>query len=141
MKSLPITKDTPVLRSDFAEESAWCSLCVAIETPVGEFAAYVSFISDPAFEGLTPGALVAARPENFPHSVAFIADGVSLFGPEHTVLAVDLAGQPGRTFRVVPAEMWNVENNLSLANMGFEEFAEAVDADGVFRGFRTSDRA
>lgn len=29
-----------------------------------------------------------------------------------------------------------VENNLSLANMGFEEFADAVDEDGVFRGFR-----
>jgi hypothetical protein len=28
-----------------------------------------------------------------------------------------------------------IENNLSLANMDFEEFAEAVDPDGVFRGF------
>jgi len=28
-----------------------------------------------------------------------------------------------------------VENNLSLANMDFEEFADSVDADGVFRGF------
>jgi hypothetical protein len=27
-----------------------------------------------------------------------------------------------------------VENNLSLANMDFDEFADAVDADGVFRG-------
>jgi uncharacterized protein DUF6924 len=31
--------------------------------------------------------------------------------------------------------MWGVENNLSLANMDFEEFADSVDADGVFRGF------
>jgi hypothetical protein len=31
--------------------------------------------------------------------------------------------------------MWSVENNLSLSNMGFEEFAESVDEDGVFRGF------
>jgi hypothetical protein len=30
---------------------------------------------------------------------------------------------------------WSVENNLSLANMDFEEFANAVDVDGLFRGF------
>jgi hypothetical protein len=28
-----------------------------------------------------------------------------------------------------------VENNLSLVNMDFVEFAESVDPDGVFRGF------
>jgi hypothetical protein len=31
--------------------------------------------------------------------------------------------------------MWSVENNLSLANMDFDEFADAVDAAGIFRGF------
>jgi hypothetical protein len=31
--------------------------------------------------------------------------------------------------------MWNIENNLSLANMIFDEFAMAVNHDGVFRGF------
>ncbi|MDH6214469.1 hypothetical protein M2283_001752 [Streptomyces pseudovenezuelae] len=33
------------------------------------------------------------------------------------------------------AELWSIENNLSGANMDFEEFADAVDDDGVFRGF------
>ena len=28
-----------------------------------------------------------------------------------------------------------MENNLSLFNMDFFEFADAVDDDGVFRGF------
>ena len=55
--------------------------------------------------------------------------------PEHPVLVVDLYSDPGRTFRVIPSQMWGVENNLSLANMDFEEFADAVDKDGVFRGF------
>jgi hypothetical protein len=31
--------------------------------------------------------------------------------------------------------MWGIENNLSIANMDFEEFAENVDDDGIFRGF------
>jgi hypothetical protein len=53
-------------------------------------------------------------------------------------LVVDLHDKPGRIFRVVPAEIGNVENNLSIANMGFDEFADAVDKDGIFRGFRAS---
>jgi hypothetical protein len=31
--------------------------------------------------------------------------------------------------------MWGVENNLSIANMDYSEFADEVDPDGVFRGF------
>jgi len=62
-------------------------------------------------------------------------DRVALTDPEHPILVVDLMDQPGRTFRVIPSEAWGVENNLSIANMGFEEFAEAADEDGVFRGF------
>ena len=39
-------------------------------------------------------------------------------------------------FRCIPAELWSIENNLNIANMDWEEFAEAVGADGIFRGFR-----
>lgn len=41
----------------------------------------------------------------------------------------------GRTFRIIPSEMWGIENNLSIANMDFRDFADSADADGVFRGF------
>jgi hypothetical protein len=34
--------------------------------------------------------------------------------------------------------MWGVENNLSLANMDFSEFANHTDPDGVFLGFPES---
>jgi hypothetical protein len=29
----------------------------------------------------------------------------------------------------------SIENNLSIANMDFAEFADSVNEDGVFRGF------
>jgi hypothetical protein len=51
------------------------------------------------------------------------------------VLVVNLFVPRGRSFRVVPAQLWSVQANLSLANMDWEEFADAVDDDGVFRGF------
>ncbi|MGW2328195.1 DUF6924 domain-containing protein [Streptomyces sp. NPDC001700] len=31
--------------------------------------------------------------------------------------------------------LWSVENNLAISNMDFEEFASAVEDDGVLRGF------
>jgi hypothetical protein len=36
---------------------------------------------------------------------------------------------------VIPTELWSVENNLALGNMDFKDFAQSVDADGVFRGW------
>jgi len=62
-------------------------------------------------------------------------DKVTLKNPENLVLCVDLYENPGDSFRVIPTEMWAVENNLSLANMEFEEFKNATNAENVFRGF------
>ena len=64
-----------------------------------------------------------------------IIDGECLRNPEHPILVLDLMDEPGRTFRVVPSELWSVENNLSLANMDFSDFADTAGADHIFRGF------
>jgi hypothetical protein len=31
--------------------------------------------------------------------------------------------------------MWSVENNLSISNMDFSDFADSADGDHIFRGF------
>lgn len=131
--ALPRTDNTLVLRTDFSDEAAWRSLCEAIQRPVGEFRANVECVSDPRYEGITPEQLVTLNSPR--HTFMFLADHVALAGTDQLVLVVDLSEAPGRTFRVGPSEAWGVENNLSLANMGFSEFAEAVGSDGVFRGF------
>jgi hypothetical protein len=133
-RQIPQAKHSLLLRTDFSDDSAWASLCEAIQEPVGEFRAYVTPISDPAFDGASIED-VRRLASGAGHSFVFIADTVALTDPEHPVLVFDLAEEPGRTFRVIPSEAWGVENNLSIANMDFEEFAEAVDEDGVFRGF------
>ena len=53
-------------------------------------------------------------------------------------MVMDLYTERGRAFRVIPSEIEGVENNLSLANMDFGEFADSADRDGIFRGFRES---
>ena len=136
MKKLPRSEDTLLLRTDFSDDDAWADLCEAIQQPSEEgFRAFVDCISDPTYDGLTVEQLVILAPKGGDYTFAFLADRVTLTNPELPVLVVDLYDEPGRTFRVIPSELWGVENNLSLANMDYAEFAECVDADGVFRGF------
>ena len=135
MKNIPETDDSLVLRTDFTDDVAWEAICAAIQKPVGEFRAYVEFLSDPEYHGITLEQLLSLIPQGSDHTFIFIVDQITLSQPDNPILVVDLIREPGRTFRVIPSEMWGVENNLSIANMDFEEFVDAVDEDGVFRGF------
>jgi hypothetical protein len=136
MKEFPATENPLAIRTDFLDEQAWQTICAAIEEPNSEygFKATVNFISDPEYAGLTPEQLLSlvSKDETF----AFIIDHVALTAKDNPILVVDLHHERGRTFRVIPSEMWGVENNLSIANMGFEEFADNVDSEGIFRGFK-----
>ncbi len=145
MKHIPETDNALVLRTDFSNDAAWESTCAAIQAPVqplGDypdvtFMADVEFLSDPEYDGLTVERLRPLLPQDLNHTFMFIVDRTTLSNPEHPILVVDLYTEPGRTFRVIPSEMSAVENNLTLANMDFAEFADAVDEDGIFRGFPT----
>ena len=135
MKPIPETTNAAVLRTDFSNDAAWRAICDEIQAPVGDFIATVDCVSDRAFEGLLPTEVAELVRPDSRHTFLFLVDRHTVEDPEHPVMAVDLYAEPGRSFRVIPSEMWGVENNLSLANMDFEEFADSVDADGVFRGF------
>lgn len=139
MKQLPNLEASLLLRTDFSDDIAWTSLCETVQEPSEDgFRAYVVCINDPAYDGLTVEQLIALAPQGEQcgqHTFAFIADQTTFTHPEQSILVVDLFEAPGRTFRVIPREMWSVENNLSIANMDYSEFADDADADGVFRGF------
>src|SRR5205814_1749205 len=65
----------------------------------------------------------------------YLADEQAMTGAEPTVLVVDTRRSPLRSFRVALPALASVENNLSLGNLDFDDFAGVVDKDGVFRGF------
>lgn len=138
VNALPETRYSLVLRTDFSDDAAWRALCAEIQEPSAEgFVADVDCVSDASYEGLTADQLVE-RARGGTRTFAFLVDRKTLTHAEHPVLVVDLYDRPGRTFRVIPSEMWGVENNLALANMDYHEFADNVDPDGVFRGFPES---
>lgn len=97
--------------------------------------AYVEFLSDLAYENISVEEIVTLNSQSPYRSYLFVVDNVALSHPEHPILVIDLFSQPGHTFRVIPTEMWSVENNLSIANMDFEDFTDSADPDGIFRGF------
>lgn len=140
MQMWPETENPVLLRTDFSDDAAWASLSRAAQAPSEEgFQANVAGVSDRSFDGLTVEQLVhVARNGASRHPFAFIADRLTLTDPERPVLVVDLSDAPSRTFRVIPSQMWAVENNLSLGNMESSDFADNVDHDGVFRGFPKS---
>jgi hypothetical protein len=135
MLTLPHTLNALVLRTDFSDAVTWDAITAACGEPSPEgFGAGLSFVSDPAFAGVGTGQVVG-MPGAADRGFLFLVDSVTITHPEMPLLAVDLRHEPGRSFRVVPTKMWSVENNLSMSNMDFFEFANNVDPDGVFRGF------
>lgn len=137
MKAIPDTENPIVLRTDFTDDLAWSRLCGLISSPIGRdgFLANVAFVNDRSFADATPEALRFSIPANHPHSFIVIADRSTFAAPVQPLLVMDLLNEPGRTFRALPTRIGAIENNLSLGNMGFEEFAEDADGDGIFRGF------
>jgi hypothetical protein len=53
----------------------------------------------------------------------------------HQLLVVGLRENQGGDFRAIASAIQSMENNLSLSNMDFDEFASSVDEDGIFRDF------
>jgi hypothetical protein len=147
MPTLPT--GTLLVRTDFTDDDAWDQVRdeATREYQPDGFCANVEPVSDPQWASATWEALKAATlVDDTGPTVLFIADSITFASPEHPILVVDLDDKilsvaefpeiADRTpFRCIPSELWGVENNLSISNLDWEDFADAVDSDGVFRGF------
>lgn len=137
MKPIPNTENALVLRTDFSNQAAWEAIRSKIQKPVGllRFRANLEFLDDPAYAGITKNDLLGLIPENYDHTFIVVVDQTAVTRPGNPLLVVDLVEKSGNEFRADPTMLQSIENNLSIANMDFEEFAGHVDPDGVFRGF------
>ncbi|GGF17684.1 DUF6924 domain-containing protein [Williamsia phyllosphaerae] len=136
-----------LIRTDFSDDELWRTVVGEATAPNddgygNQFSANLLCIDDPNNSGMTVDQLLT-RMGDGPPFYAFIADSRTLTDPEHPILAVDneraeWGDGRGRTVRIIPREMWGIENNLSISNMDFREFADSADDDGVFRGFPPS---
>ena len=140
MKQIPETENPLVLRTDFSNQAAWERICAIIRKPVGvfRFRANVEFLDDVEYTGVTKDQLLELIPKDYNHNFIVVVDQTAISLPDYPLLIVDLYERSGREFRAVPSQIQGIENNLSIANMDFEEFAESIDESGVFRGFPKS---
>jgi hypothetical protein len=125
-----------VVRTDFTDEHAWQRIVEEAQKQNEDgFQAFVIPISDATFDQADWRAITNALPDERA-SVLFIVDSTTVTSPEHPILVVNLERDAtSDPIRCIPPELWGIENNLNLSNMDWHEFADAVDSDGVFRGF------
>ena len=130
------TEQAVVLRTDFSDEACWRSVrAEVLAETVDGFRAYVDVIEDPTFDGLGTDEVLAAVGDDYRWGYLVVGDRVTMTEAEHPFLVLDLLHERGRSFRALPREIQSIENNLSIANMDFSEFADSASPDGVFRGF------
>ena len=131
---IPSSENALLIRTDFSDESAWRQLTKVLSEPGDPFIFNMEIVDDRSNSGATVEQLMDALPKEHPHSFMVIADNTAISQPDYPLLVVDLYHERGRQFRAVAVEVPAIDNNLSIANMGFEEFADLVDETGVFRG-------
>jgi hypothetical protein len=131
---IPPSENALLIRTDFSDENAWQKLLTTLRDPPDPFIFNMEVVDNGANSEATVEQLMEALPEAYPHSFIVVADSVAILQPEHPLLVVDLLKERGRQFRSVAAQVPSIDNNLSISNMDFEEFAELVDDAGVFRG-------
>jgi hypothetical protein len=150
-----------LIRTDYSDDAAWAAVRGLLSQPDDEgFTASLTYVEGAAYDGLTPEALRAMAAEGPDITYVVVADRVTMTDPEHSLLLIDVYDYdededesdeddeddeddldadpddgPAPTFRAVPDRIATITANLEIANMDFEEFADSVDGDGVFRGF------
>ena len=147
-----------VVRASISNDQSWELIKKLVAAPQKdllsgmEFTANVRFVEDPLFANLPIHDIVRSLPADYPGYLVFVVDAQSDQGNEHSLLVVgfspqrddpkDFARKPNQTpveeirsFRALPSTIQSIENNLTIANMDFEDFRNAVYQDGVFRGF------
>jgi len=136
MKIVIPASDYPLLiRTDFKNNYSWDTIKDKITSPENKYEAAITFIDDHKFDNLSLTQLPFFGSEQDQQDFIFIADSISMLDLENPILCVNLAEDFGNQFRVIPSMVWAVANNLFIVKMEFNDFIEAVDSDGVFRGF------
>ncbi|MEV0174588.1 hypothetical protein AB0I00_26155 [Streptomyces sp. NPDC050803] len=151
MRALPaVTRhdqfDALAVRTDYDDDRAWRDVMAALAA-----AEHVQFVNDPVWAGATVDETLDAVRSDEDLAVVFLADRTTMRAESHALLAVTTLTREecvdeedyaqltefGREFRTVPAGVHDVHANLSIGNLGFEEYAAWAhdDPEGIYRPF------
>jgi hypothetical protein len=164
MNSIYDEHNPALIRTDFSDDKVWQAICSAVKkipsdlregidimkamnaasgndvSRYDQSLEFVNIIDDPQYADRTTEEVLDLVAKRTVNACLFIVDRHTITNPDHPILVVDLPYQPGRTFRTIPSEVWAIASNLSIANMDWEDFANLVNSDGVFRGYPPPNR-
>ena len=137
VEDLKNSENAIVIRASFSDDAKWMELREEILRPSEPhgFLAYVDFFENEDLIEKGKKEIVDFISEVYDHGFIIIANEETFIHPENPVLVVDLESGGLDEFQSIPEQVQAIENNLSVSNMGFDEFTGAVGLDGVFRGF------
>ncbi|MFC5202169.1 DUF6924 domain-containing protein [Streptomyces kaempferi] len=147
--------DALVVRTDYHDDVSWRAVTAALAEPGGDdggdgqYAAGLHVVDDPAWAEAGADDVVAAVRADENLSVVFLADGTTMRAAHHALLAVTTLRREeceddedhrrltefGHSFRTVPAGIRDIHANLSIGNLGFEEYAAMAHdgPEGIYR--------
>lgn len=136
--SISTTKNDPkVIRTFFSSDKDWSDISKQIIEPDKKygFRAYVEFVSNKRNDNKNINDLKEEYAKtNYHYQFFFVVDSLTLNHKEKPILCVSIDPRDSiDRFRVIPEEMWIIENNLSIANISFEELILSVDNEGIHR--------
>ncbi len=124
-----------LIKTATGSENEWKNTVMTVSSPPDPYFAAIEFVESSTFEGKRIEDIISSLPENYPYSFVFFADERTMKETNYPCLVVDLIEPNHPSFRANAITLASIENNLSIANMGFEEFAEAAKETDVFNGF------
>ncbi|MET9048296.1 hypothetical protein ABZX34_36565 [Streptomyces sp. NPDC004362] len=145
--------DALVVRTDYHDDAAWQDVATALMQSWGDglYEARIHFVNDPAWADATADDVLNVVRADEKLAVVFLADRMSMQAGTRPLLAVttltredceddedyDELTEFGREFRTAPAGVHDIHANLSIGNMGFEEYAAWAhdDPEGIYRSF------
>ncbi|MEO8050934.1 MAG: hypothetical protein ABI833_11005 [Acidobacteriota bacterium] len=127
-----------MIRAHLESRGAWEAIYGLIRAPQyltsEPFYANVDLLDDCEFQNLSADDLLLRVPSDYPHSFLLAVGQLTVTHSEFPVLIIALKADRGRSFRAIPSQIQGIENNLSIANMDYFEFADCADDDGIFGG-------
>jgi hypothetical protein len=136
MPSLPESDIYLLVRTYFGDDAGWDALKALIEEGSEEgFFANVQYVDDRQFDGFSSKALEDAHPHrDSGWDVMYVADEQAITRPVHPLLLVRMGNTAELPFRCRADALYEIDANLSLANLDWDDFRDQVDASGVYGG-------
>lgn len=140
-----ITLDSPnfgqhpvLIRTGNITDVDWETICTSLKKEDEEgFYVYIDFLNDKKLYTSTPKQIKKLLKENkkYDSSFAFIATTETMSIAEHPILCIGF--DHVKNFYVISDLLASIENNLSIANLLFDEFYILQDKDGIIRNWNT----